>query len=304
MGTCIEAVATAHHRGHLLGRGALHLAETAARACLDRAHREPDELDLLIDTGMYRDLNIAEPALAAIIQDDLGANRGSPPRIGHHGTFSFDVMNGGCGVVSSAQLADGLLAGGGARLGMVVAADADPSPRTSRHFPFAPAGGAVLLAHVPGEHGFARFAIRTYPQHAGLFETQLVWDPRAGLARRGRNVLEVYEAPDFRAACVARGAELVRELLDGAGLAAGEIELLIASQYPATFAQEIARALGIAPDAVPAVAPELACSHSAGPIAALDAAFASGRFTSAARTLFVTCGAGLTIAAALYHRGR
>jgi 3-oxoacyl-[acyl-carrier-protein] synthase-3 len=94
MGTRIEAAATAQPRSRLIHRGALHLSDTAAGRCLRRAHHRPDELDLLINAGLYKDYNAAEPALAAIIQDDLGANRGSPPQIGHHGTFSFDVLSG------------------------------------------------------------------------------------------------------------------------------------------------------------------------------------------------------------------
>ena len=82
MGTRIESVATAHGRGRLLGRGALHLTD-APRRVPRRAHHRADELDLLINAGLYKDLNAAEPALASIIQEDIGANPGSPPLRGH-----------------------------------------------------------------------------------------------------------------------------------------------------------------------------------------------------------------------------
>ncbi|MCX5742824.1 MAG: 3-oxoacyl-ACP synthase, partial [Proteobacteria bacterium] len=211
MGTCIEAAATARH-GHGFRRGAVHLTDAAATTCLRRAHHRADELDLLINTGIYRDRNVAEPALAAIIQEDIGANIGAPVRLGHHGTFSFDVANGGCGVVTAAQLVDAFVGTGGARLGMVVAGDADPSPRTSHGFPFAAAGGAMLIAHVDDDRGFQRFAIRTFPAHAAAFEATLRWAPKAGLIHRGRNVLEVHEAPEFAASCVAHAALVVRAL--------------------------------------------------------------------------------------------
>ena len=300
MGTFIEAAATAHHRGHLFGRGALHLIDEAAGACLERAHHDADEIELLINTGVYKDRNTAEPALASIIQEDIGANATSPPRIGHHGTFSFDVLNGGCGVITAAQLIDGFVGHGGARLGMIVAGDVDPSPRTSRNFPFTPAGGAMLVSHAHDSHGFRKFATRTFPEHEGLFEAHLRWDPDAGLLHHGRNVLEVYEAPAFATTCVTRGAEVARELLEECGLAVDQIDLLIASQYPVTFPAELALALGIHDDRVPAVARELAGAHTAGPIAALEAAIASRRFARARHVLFVTCGAGLTIGAAVY----
>jgi 3-oxoacyl-[acyl-carrier-protein] synthase-3 len=299
MGARIEAVATATHRGHLLGRGALHLTDEAARECLRRSGRRADELELLINVGIYKDHNAAEPALAAIIQEDIGANPGHPPRLGHHGTFSFDLVNGGCGVVTAAHLLAGFVAPGGAsKLGMIVAGDADPSPRTSRGFPFTAAGGAMLLAR--GEGGFEHFLIRTFPEYANQFEAALRWDPHAGLMHRGRNVVEIVEAPAFAGSCVACADEIARELLaDRVSIA--EVDLLVTSQYPPGFGVQLARRLGISTDRVPEVATDLGAAHTAGPIAALDAARSSGQLAAARHILFVTVGAGITVAAALYR---
>ncbi len=301
MGTCIEAAATAHRRGRLFGRGALHLGDAAANACLQRAHRGAGELDLLISAGIYKDHNTAEPALASIMQEDIGANPGHPPRIGHHGTFSFDILDGGCGVLTAAQLVDGFVGHGRARYGMIVAADVDPSPRTSRGFPFAAAGGALLLARGADDAGFVRFARRVFPEHAALFDSHLRWDPDAGF--RGRNVLEVYEAPELGARCVEAAAEVARELLAAVALAIDDVDLLIASQYPRGFAVQLARELRLPAERVPRVRRELAGAHTAGPIAAFEAASESGQLASAENVLFVTVGAGLAIAAAVYRLG-
>ena len=294
----IEAAATSTRRGRLVRRGALHLSDEAAARCLRRAHHRASELDLLINAGLYKDLNAAEPALASIIQDDLHANARS--RLGgRHGTFSFDVANGGCGVLTAAMLVDGFLASGTARLGMVVAADVDPSPRTSRGFPFGPGGGALLLGPGPAHLGFQKFVIRTFAEYAGLFDAQLRWDPHAGIAaRRGRNVLEFREAPEFAARCLDCAEQVVRELVGEAD--APSVDLLITSPYPAGFGPQLARRLGIAEDRVPQVPAALASAHTAGPIAALEAALEDGSFARARTSLFVTVGAGITVAAALY----
>lgn len=294
MGTCIEAVATAHRRGRVFGRGALHLTDAAATACLARARHRPDELDLLINTGIYKDRNTAEPALASIIQEDIGANPGSPPQIGHHGTFSFDVVNGGCGVITAAQLLDGFVGHGAARLGLIVAGDVDPSPRTSRGFRFTPAGGAMLLGHSDGDTGFTRFALRTFPEHAELFEAKLAWDEE-----RGRNVLSIDEAPELSAVSAACAVDVVREVLGE--LAPAEIDLVIASPYPRGFGPRVAHALGIPVERLPQVPLALAGAHTTGPIAVLEAAIESGAFARAKHVLFVTAGAGITIGCALYR---
>ncbi|HET7503724.1 MAG TPA: 3-oxoacyl-[acyl-carrier-protein] synthase III C-terminal domain-containing protein [Kofleriaceae bacterium] len=301
MGTRIEAAATAHRRGRLIGRGALHLSDAAATRCLRRARHRSSELDLLINAGLYKDFNAAEPALASIIQDDLGANRGDPPRIGHHGTFSFDVVNGGCGVVTAAQLIDAFVGHGSAQLGLIVAADADPSPRTSRGFGFSAVGGALLIAHGDGDAGFQRFALRTYPEHASMFESHLRFRPRTGFVRRGRNVVEIDEAPGFASCCVDRASELARAFLADASVRPDDIDLVIASQYPRGFGLQVARQLGLPATRVPRVASDLQTAHTAGPIVALEAAIASGQFADARHTLFVTDGAGLTIGLALYR---
>ena len=303
MGTRIDTAATEHRRGRIVGRGALHLSDQAARLCLERGHRTGNELDLLINTGIYRDHNLAEPALASIIQEDLGANPGHPPRFGHHGTFSFDLANGGCGVVTALHLADGFVGTGTARFALIVGGDADPAPRTTRGFPFAPAGGAILLEHVPAETGFLGFAIRTFPgDGAGLFESEMRWDREAGIAHHGRNVVEITESPRFGARCLDHGVTVARELLERVSLGSKDVGVLIASQYPVDFATELARRLELPSECVPRIAPELARTHTAGPIAALEAAIESGQLERARYTLFVTAGAGPTIAAAVYRR--
>jgi len=302
MGTRIEAAATTQRRGHLIGRGSLHLADEAARAALYRGHRGADELDLLINTGIYRDRNTAEPALASIIQEDIGANVGGPPIAGRHGTFAFDVLNGGCGVVNAAQLIDGFVGNGHARCAMIVAADADPSPRTSEGFPFPAAGGAMLLGYADGDVGFERFLQRTFPEDGALFQAHLRWEPRAGFAHRtGRNIVEVFQSPEFAARCVAHATDVVRELLAASSLPIADVDLLIASQFPRGFARNVAYAVGIPAERVPDVSANLEGTHTAGPIAALEAAILSGAFARARHIVFVTAGAGLTIGTALYR---
>ncbi|HEU5058783.1 MAG TPA: 3-oxoacyl-[acyl-carrier-protein] synthase III C-terminal domain-containing protein, partial [Kofleriaceae bacterium] len=191
-----------------------------------------------------------------------------------------------------------------ARLGLIVAGDADPAPRSSLGFPFAPAGGAVLLGHTGDGEGFVRFRFRTFPADAALFESYLAWDPGAGFGRRGRNRLEVRVAPSFAARAGEHGHEVARALLDEVGLPASEVDLLVASQFPASFAADLARDLGVPAARVPPVAPELVRTHTAGPIAALEAASRSGLLARARHILFVAVGGGITAGAALYRTSR
>lgn len=298
MGTRIEAVVTARSRRPWhLARGAIRLEEDAARACLERAGRRAEDVDLLVNAGLYKEKNTAEPALASIIQEDIGANPGHPPRRDRHGTFSFDVSNGGAGALTAAQLVDAFVGPGTARLGLVVAGDADPAPGTSEGFPFASAAGALLLAHSDDGEGFRRFAFRTFPEHAGLFEAHLAWDATAR-----RNVVRVTEDRDFADACAACATRTAAELLDVERVRGSDVDLLVTSQYPPGFPERLAHALGAPLESVPRVAEGLTRAHTAGPLASLEAAVDGGAFARARNVLFVAAGAGVTIAAALYAK--
>src|SRR5215469_15262038 len=110
MGTRIAAASALISSG---GRkvSARRLADDAARACLAEAGRHSDDIDMLINTGIYSEDHLGEPALAALIQEDIGANPVEPPG-GGRGTFSFDLLNGSCGVLTAVQLESGLLQSG------------------------------------------------------------------------------------------------------------------------------------------------------------------------------------------------
>lgn len=312
MGARIEAVATSRSRRGPLGRGAIRLADEAARACLQRAGRDAHELDFLINAGLYRDRNLGEPAMAALVQEDIHANP-DPPREGGHGTFSLDVANGACGVLNGAHVLDGFLASGAIALGMVVAADADPERRWLRasRFPYDPIGGALLLSRSDDDaKGFLRFRFATYPDEAGLYEGVITWE--AGPLRRalggrvpgvrpGRNVLHVCQRREYADRCAACATSAGRQFLAELGLAAADVDLLLPSPLPASFPEAIARGLGVPPDRLALAEARLARCHTAGPMAALESALRTGRLARARNVLFVTVGAGISVGLALYR---
>ena len=193
MGTRIEAAYALASNGHRrpTARG---LADAAARACLARAGREPGAVDMLINTGVYREDNMGEPALAALIQEDIGANLGEPP-VGGHGTFSFDLPNGPSGVISAIRLEAGLLRSGVIRLGAIVASDVYPRRIDPGVTPFRPAGGAMLLRWDDSIAGFTDFHSETFPEYQDLFASGLVWQARRRLrapVRASRRELHGY----------------------------------------------------------------------------------------------------------------
>jgi 3-oxoacyl-[acyl-carrier-protein] synthase-3 len=328
MGTIIEAASTSKPRLRFGGMGAIKLADEAAQACLRQAGRPASEIDFLINAGIYRDNNIGEPAVAAIIQEDIGANP-DPPLRGGHGTFSFDVSNGACGVLTGMHIIDGFLHSGAIHLGIVVTSDADPSRgsnwdfpfglvgtagRVSRNhskFPFAALGGAVLLSHrMEEQKGFSRFAFATFPEFEHLFEAEVKWQEgpiprvvadRLPLLEPGSNKLRIHEREGYAARCAECAVTSSRAFLESVNLAPMQIDVLIPNPTPSGFPDLYAQAMEIPADRVARVDERFARVHTAGPIAALESAMRNGRLKEARNVLFVTVGSGITVGMALYH---
>jgi 3-oxoacyl-[acyl-carrier-protein] synthase-3 len=296
MGTIIEASATARAQ-HRPFAGALKLADAAARSCLERASRTAEELDLLVNAGVYHDKFMNEPALASLIQEDIGANLDRSPGAGH-GTFSFDISNGGCGLLTGIQVVDGMLASGTIELGMVVASDMDPEPGVSEGFGFPAVGGAVLLSADDSRGGFTAFQFATFPEFAELFGSYLDWhkDARRGL-HHGRNMLTVEIADSYAARALECAESTARELAGAQALDLGDVDLLIATASVPGFADGLATRLGVPAERVPSPADGLANAHTAAPAVALE----SAGLSTSGTVLFVSAGAGITVAAALYR---
>jgi 3-oxoacyl-[acyl-carrier-protein] synthase-3 len=304
MGACIEAARTLARHG-LRKPTARGLADAAARACLAHARRQASEVDLLINAGVYREDNMGEPALAALVQEDIGADLREPSS-GGHGTFSFDLANGTCGVISAIQLQAGLLRSGVIRLGLVVASDVDPNPKESGLSLARPAGGAMLLSWDENIAGFTDFAVETFPEYEGLLVSGLTWRARRGvhgpLGSAGNSQLAISEHPGYQARCADCAEEAARRFLGRLGMGIRDIDLLIPAPSAPAFLDRLRVQLGIPGDRVAFTAEDMAGAYSAGPIAAVEAAIKSGRLSEARNTLLLAAGAGITVALAVYRQ--
>ena len=304
MGARIDAVTALTSHG-LRKPTARRLADAAAQACLAHAGKEPGDIDMLINAGMYREDNMGEPALAALIQEDIGANLGQPP-VGGRGTFSFDLINGTCGVISAIRLEAGLLRSGVIRLGAIVTSDVDPNLKDPGAAFFRPAGGAMLLGWDDSFAGFTDFYAETFPEYEDLFVSGLVWQERHGspVPRRGagQSQMVVDSRPGYHARMVDCAEEATRRFLRRLGMALDEVDLLVAAPSGPDFLDALRARLGVPGDRVAYVTEDLEGAYTTGLIAALQAATRSGRLGEARHTLLLAAGAGITVTLALYRQ--
>lgn len=312
MATIIESVGVVGGRGRR-ARSARKLADAAAERAIARAGLVADDIDLLLNAGIYRDGNLGEPALAALIQEDIGAHP-EDPHDGDHGTFSFDVANGSCGMLTALQIADGFLRAGTIDHALVVASDADPGRHMAPDFPFAASGAAIVCGRADGPEGITGFRFAAGPPLAspapgpdegpGSTEGPAPDEGMRGTVafERGRNRLTIARAPDFDAAAGALAGEVATALLDDHGMSVDGIDAIVTNPLTPAFLDALADALGVARPRV-GTAVEGPPVHTAGLGVALAAATESAALDGL-WALLVSAGAGPTAGAALLRTGR
>ncbi len=288
MGTVIERVTLATG-GWRNRHSALRLAVTAGRDCLRDAGCAAHDVDLLINAGVYRDRNLGEPALAALIQQDIGANP-EEPHAHAHGTFSFDVSNGSCGILTALQIADGFLTSHSIKRALIVAGDANPGHGMSEDFPFSAAAGALLCTWAGDESGFGRFHWVTAADNGQSFKATV------GLVDR-KNVLRfaVADKCDYEFADVAAKAALTCLNEEHAELS--QVDAVIAAPAHRPYRSALAERLGVPDDRLTVAGDEQ--MHTA----ALAAAFshAADTIRPGGTALLIAAGAGITAGASLYR---
>lgn len=291
MGTVIDWVEVVHPRWRARP-GALHLAVAAAQNCLRRAGCPPGELDLVVNAGIYRDRNLGEPALAALIQDDIGANP-EDPHEGGHGTFSFDVANGSCGLLTALQIVDGFLRTRSVRRALVVASDADPGHGMSENFPFSAAGTALLCEWTDDDYGFTGVSW----VNAGDPSEGETFSATVGFADR-RNVLRFRRSATLGDDFAAVAADAVHRCLAEHRISLSDVDLIVAAPAYRDYCATLSKLLGVQADRV--CSAEDQRMHTV----ALAAAYEKQLRVVPADSLvlFVAAGAGVTAGAALYRQ--
>jgi 3-oxoacyl-[acyl-carrier-protein] synthase-3 len=284
MGIVIASVAT--RRG---GGSSIQQAAAAAGAAIERADITVDQVDALINVGIYRDSNMVEPAMAALIQLKTGV--GLEYTTGRSTCLSFDLMNGACGVLNAVQVAQAMLVAEPLRHVVVVAGDTHPSMAPDQHpeFPITPVGAAMVLRLAAGRVGFGTLQV-------GAGDVPAVAEGYVhlpGMGSVGRGVVTLARTTTVEQ-LLAAAAPVARAALDSDDLDPARTVLICGRPTP-EFGDRLAAELGFT---------AAVCLDRDAHTAALPAAYAqaldSGALADADAVLFVAAGAGPTAAAIGY----
>ncbi|MGC4122661.1 MAG: 3-oxoacyl-[acyl-carrier-protein] synthase III C-terminal domain-containing protein [Myxococcales bacterium] len=287
----IESLAVSPPRKTFFKWGSLKHAVHAGKQCLEQSIYNPNDVRVLINSGVHRDGHVCEPAIAAYIQHGLDINVEFQGRR----TLAFDLLNGACGMLNAAQVMAALIESGEAQVGMVVSseANADKSPDPSYLFPTS--GAAALLDVSPLRNvGFGKFVFQTHEEHLDLFASTVSLSvPRGKLTiKRAIEIEEVW---------LKHAGAAIDELLSLERLAKSEIDFVVPAQISPWFLQKLPERIGFPKEKVVDLTATLADTHSTSTFLALHHLMSSGQATSGKRALLLAFGSGITVGAATYR---
>lgn len=215
----------------------------ASKDAIHKAGIEADAIDVIINVGVYRDDNIVEPAFAALIQKELGINLDLKSG---RTTLSLDLSNGGIGALNAICVADSLLQSDAAHNVLVVGADAHPSMRFHKGFPYRTIGSALLLGKGNDpERGFQNFAFAS-DSDAEKVGRRAVLNTAA---IRGRENLQFVEGPNFVPDAINLSLKRAKEFIQEQKIDSSR-SFFISSELGPEFADTLAKGLGFSQEAI------------------------------------------------------
>jgi 3-oxoacyl-[acyl-carrier-protein] synthase-3 len=297
MGTIIKA-SSVYSNGVT---SSIDLAVKAGEDCIGKSGIEAGDIDLLIYSGVYRDDNLMEPAIAPIIQKRLGLNN-DPTETGgmKRRTFSFDINNGVCGFLTAARVADASLKSGASKNALIISSDVHPSKKHNPDFPFTCMGSAALLTTSAKEdRGFRNFIFKTsgngYAGFTGYAEV-------SKFEGKGRGMLTFSMEKDFHDRLHEFAVKTVKDFIMAYHIDLSGIDLLLTSQQYKGLGMRISSSIGLnAKSRAIDLHDTHGDPHTSSLTLGFDYASEAGFIGEKSRILFIAAGAGLSSACALYE---
>jgi 3-oxoacyl-[acyl-carrier-protein] synthase III len=259
----------------------------AARACLDRiGFPAADVQGIVLSTSSPDRL---QPATATRVQHALGA----------HGAFAFDINSVCSGGVYGISVADSFIKSGQYDNILLICAEMYSKILNkmdfSTHPYFGDGAGAVLLRAGHSDSGVIYSRLRTdgggcdivcVPAGGTMQPFAKMTNPRcAYFTMNGRSVFEF---------AVTKGAEVLRQLAEDAGMAVDQLDLVVTHQANINIIKGIAERVGLPIDKFVVNLDRYGNTASASVLIGLDEAISSGQVRRGNLVAVVAFGGGLS----------
>lgn len=268
------------------GETASSLATLAGSRALGAAGVNPEALDSLIVATFSGDQPL--PSTASFVQEGLGASGAA-----------FDLNAACAGFVYGLEVGASMIAAGTADTVLVVGTEVissflDFSDRTTCVLFGDGAGAAVLVPQQ--EPGIVGSVLENDGRHARLLEIPSGGSREpvtASSVPTGRHAIQMADGRAVFRLAVDRMADTAARLLEKAGLATGDVSLLIPHQANARIIRAVAQRLGFPQERVVVDLADVGNTSAASVPIALDRAWRGGRIAVGDLVLTVAFGAGL-----------
>jgi 3-oxoacyl-[acyl-carrier-protein] synthase-3 len=283
-------------------RGSVPLAEAASRRALEVAGLQPADVDAIVCGTLSPDIDF--PGNSALLHERLGIE----PRL------VFDIRNQCSGFVYGLSIADQLVRSGGARTVLVVGSEVHSSGLDFQGgrgrdvtVLFGDGAGAVIVGEGDAEHGLLGMKLHAdgrYADKLAVIGPAHKRKPRVDLSVAPPEDAFIYPVMEGRLVfkhAVESMTEVVKAVVEEAGLAVDDIDMLLPHQANLRINQLVAMGLGIGDDRMANNIDRYGNTTAATIPILLCETVAAGRIDAGDLVCMAAFGAGFTWGAALYR---
>jgi len=279
-------------------QGSVELTVQAAKECIASAGISMEDIGILINLGIYKEDNIGEPAMAALIQKQLRLNtdpvKQSPAE---KTTFCFDLLNGSCGFLNSMQVLEALMSNDQIKYALIVSSDVHPSRKQVQEFPYTPYGAAVIVSHSTENKGFRKVLMKTSENDGSIGVFGYHDFLKCGTEGRDHVVVEIDD--DYINRLQEFTVKTIKEYVESEKIDLSNVKL-ISSEPVKDFGKDIAKLIGLNEDLVVKIYETYGDPHTAALNIGYNLALNQNKINEGDKVLFVGASSGLTSACGLY----
>jgi 3-oxoacyl-[acyl-carrier-protein] synthase-3 len=265
------------------------LAVAAAKQALAMAGKQAEEIDLVIVASSTPDFHGSFPSTACIVQRKLGM---------HNHSAAFDVQAVCSGFVYAVSVADAFIKSGAHKTVLVIGAEVfsrilDFNDRTTCVL-FGDGAGAIVLS-ASDEPGILSSKLHADGRHADILS---VPGTLAGGAIAGSGFLYMDGPAVFKLAVTVL-EQVANEVLEHAGMTAGQVDWLVPHQANIRIMKSTAKKLGLPLEKMVVTVDQHGNTSAASIPLALDIAVRDGRIQAGQTVMMEGVGGGFTWGAVL-----
>ena len=286
----IESIGVSPPLKYFRGKGSLSHAVKAGARCLKNSTYFRKDVEVLINSGIYRDGHYAEPAFSSFIQKKLRINTEFQGKR----TLSFDLQNGGNGMLTGIHVAANLISSGRIKTGMVISSETNADKKPDPNYHYKNSGAAVMLdLSENSQIGFGNFVLRSFEKYIHLYSSFVSLTQKYGrlFIKKKKELEEAYLV------CV---QSVIKELLDTENLSADDISFVIPSQISEYFLNKLPEKIDFKTEKIINLFHKYGDTLTTSVFLSLKHLLDKKMIQPGQKIILLTVGAGITVGAAVY----